>query len=240
MPTPGPINSQRCRSAGDPCASRGYQPNGTETVRPSCKSTVSARAETRTSLAIAASVAGFEVVMPCLQQFRLVLTDNSLNSVQFAFRKPVVVRDPDRRQPARGGLALAPNVDVRCLMSVAGKEEEPIRAAPEHGRAHGIILADADPSARVAGSTTLEEPPGRSAGLLRPSPERSSVLRADHGSVLNAPPPSTGQGNDRTIRLPTIIQFSTSSSPVVPRPNAEQRHGNRYRLTKNGLAHHTN
>jgi hypothetical protein len=80
--------------------------------------------------------------MPCLQQFRLVLTNDSLNSVQFAFRKPVIVRDPDRRQPALGGLALAPNVNVRGVISVAGKKEEP----PMRLKIQGGTASNEDPS----------------------------------------------------------------------------------------------
>jgi len=82
IPRPGPINSHRCRSLGDPCARRGYHCRGTETVRPSSSSTISARAVTCTAFAVTASVVALEVVMPRLQQFGLVLLNETLDSVQ--------------------------------------------------------------------------------------------------------------------------------------------------------------
>jgi hypothetical protein len=126
-------------------------------------------------------------------------------------RLQAVSRSTSRIQPTRKGLLTFPGwqpaqqtvnryVFIKHGPVVAGKEEERIRAAPEHGRAHGIIFADPGHSACVAGSTTIEEPPGRSAGLFgRPLNDRP-FSEPTTGSVLKAPPP-TGRGNDKQIRL---------------------------------------
>src|SRR3989338_8373946 len=91
MPMPGPISCHCCRSFMEPWASRGYHATGTDTVRPSWSSTIKDSRVTRTFLAVAASVAGLEVLMPCLQEFRLVLLHETLDSSQFVRCKPVVV-----------------------------------------------------------------------------------------------------------------------------------------------------
>ena len=57
----------------EPWASLGYHSTGTDTVRPSLSSTLSVRLVTRTLLTVAASIAGLEILMPCLQKFSLVL-----------------------------------------------------------------------------------------------------------------------------------------------------------------------
>lgn len=61
MPMPGPMSSQFRRSLGRPSASRGYHFNGTETLRPSAKSTTSVSPVTRTCFATTVSVARLEV-----------------------------------------------------------------------------------------------------------------------------------------------------------------------------------
>src|SRR6267142_3642155 len=66
MPIPGPINSHRRRSLGVASARRGYHVRGTDTVRPSRNSTIKLSPVTVTSFAVAISIAGFEVLMPCL------------------------------------------------------------------------------------------------------------------------------------------------------------------------------
>ncbi len=66
MPMPGPMSCHWRRSLGLPSASLGYHRSGTDTLRPSSSSTMSASSVTRTRLAAGASVAGLEVVMPRL------------------------------------------------------------------------------------------------------------------------------------------------------------------------------
>jgi hypothetical protein len=91
---PGPINSQCRRSLGRPSANRGYQSIGTDTLRPSRSSTMSACSVTLTCLAAAISVARLEVVMPCLQQLGLVCPYQHSNLVQFVRSKSKVVLQP--------------------------------------------------------------------------------------------------------------------------------------------------
>jgi hypothetical protein len=88
IPTPGPINSHRSRSRGEPWTSRGYHRSGTETVRPSRKSTTSARAVTRADFASAVSISGLEVLIPRLQQLSLVFTNEAFDPLSSFGAKP--------------------------------------------------------------------------------------------------------------------------------------------------------
>src|SRR5438046_2060679 len=99
MPMPGPISRQRRRSLGRPSASRGYHFSGTDTLRPSRSSTMSASSVTRTRFAVAVSVAGLEVDMPRFQQLALVLLHQCRDLLRFVLGEPTVVFQSDRLQP---------------------------------------------------------------------------------------------------------------------------------------------
>ena len=60
---------------------------GTDTVRPSSKTTVNASSAQETSVATA-SVLSAEIGIPFLQKYTLVLQDEVLNHSQFLLRKP--------------------------------------------------------------------------------------------------------------------------------------------------------
>src|SRR5581483_3369597 len=66
MPKPAPLISQWARSLGVPCARRGYQPMGTEIVRPSSRSTVSVSSVTVTLVALAVTRVGVTEIIPLL------------------------------------------------------------------------------------------------------------------------------------------------------------------------------
>jgi hypothetical protein len=70
-----------------------------------------------------------------------VFTNETVDAVQLARWKAKVIRDPHRCQPELRGLAFSRDMDVHWLVAIAGKEEEPVRAAPQNGRAHPPILA---------------------------------------------------------------------------------------------------
>jgi len=57
----------------EPCNNRGYQASGTETVRPSAKSTTKLSSVNRTAVALLAALLIAKVVMPFLQEYHLLL-----------------------------------------------------------------------------------------------------------------------------------------------------------------------
>ena len=133
---PGPSNSHRRRSPGEPSANRGYHASGTDTTRPSRNSTTSARSVTRTFLAAAVSVATMEVLMPCLRELGLVFLNDGRYTVQFRLAESVIVRHSNGRQPELGEFTVPFDVNMRRLVLVAGEKEKSIRAAPQDGRTH--------------------------------------------------------------------------------------------------------
>lgn len=180
---PGPINSQRRRSLGRPSANRGYQPIGTDTLRPSRNWTTSACSVTLTWVAAAVSIARLEVLMPCLQQLGVVFLHQRRNPVQLVRGKSQGVLQPHGLQPELGGLAVARHMDVRWLAPVARKEEEPIWATLEDRRTHGSIL----PAFRRPCQTHW--PRGRSYPDLSHSAALRRRSRSKHGGLWSAVSP---------------------------------------------------
>jgi len=80
---------------------------------------MSASSVTRTRLAAAASVAGLEVVMPCLQQHALVFLYQRCNSVHFILSEAPVIRQPHGLEPELRRLALARHVHMGRFALVA-------------------------------------------------------------------------------------------------------------------------
>ncbi len=122
IPDPAPMNSHRRRSAGRPSASLGYQSSGTDTVRPSPSSTTRAVPVTRTSAAMAASLAGLEVLMPCLRQFHLVLAYQAFDLPQDGLDSARTSRPCRHVQHARES--------VRCHRSNRRRSDRARSAAP--------------------------------------------------------------------------------------------------------------
>src|SRR5439155_8626389 len=79
MPKPPPAIRQFERCAGLAERRRGYQTSGTEMVRPSSRSTTSSSSVKRTSLTRSPGLTS-EVLIPRLQQLRLLLDQQSLNA----------------------------------------------------------------------------------------------------------------------------------------------------------------
>jgi hypothetical protein len=191
MPTPGPSSSHRRRSLGEPMANRGYQAKGTDTTRPSRNSTTSARSVTRTFLAAAVSVATLEVLMPRLRECSLVFLNKSRDTVQFCLAEPVIVRHPNGRQPQFGELPVPLHVNVRRLVSVAGEEEKPIRAALQDGRTHRSDSASFHASAGQRCGSAVE-----CSRLL------GGALRPDSSPRLPGLPPAKRGGGRPALRPP--------------------------------------
>src|SRR5207237_2465822 len=123
---PGPNSSHRRRSRGDASAKRGYHARGTDTTRPSHSSTTSARSVTRTFFAAAVSTATLEVVIPCLRKYSFVLPNDIGDAVQLRLAESIVVRHPHWCKLELREFAVAPDVNVEWLVSVAGEEEKPV------------------------------------------------------------------------------------------------------------------
>jgi hypothetical protein len=119
MPTPGPINSIRFRSRGEPWTSRGYHFSGTDTVRPSRSSTTSACPVTRADFASAVSIPRLEVLIRCLHQLTLVLTNDALDAGEFPRCEAHVVRRSQGREPELCGLVFSSDVHVNRFVPVA-------------------------------------------------------------------------------------------------------------------------
>src|SRR5437867_5971860 len=113
MPMPGPISSQRRRSAGEPSTNRGYHESGTDTTRPSRSSTTRARSVTCTLFAATVSVVDAEVLMPCLQEGRFVFADDRRDTTQLSRTETVIVRSANGCQPELRRLAVTCGVNVR-------------------------------------------------------------------------------------------------------------------------------
>src|SRR5262245_20712154 len=123
IPTPGPINSHRRRSARDPSASLGYHWRGTETARPSVSSTTSVWSVTPTFFAAAISVATVEIFMPCLQKRGFVLAGDHGDPIQLALTEPLIVRLSDRIEPKLGQPRVSLAVHVRRFLAIASKKK---------------------------------------------------------------------------------------------------------------------
>src|SRR5205814_9854864 len=123
-----PISSHCLRSRAEPPASRGYHATGTEIVRPSCNSTISASRVTRTFLAAAFVIERNEEFMPSPQKLCLMLANERYDALQFRRTIAVVVFNANRIEPDLGYLPLTPDVHVRRFSSVARKEEKTIRS----------------------------------------------------------------------------------------------------------------
>ena len=105
-------------------------------MRLSRSSTTKALSVTLTFFAAAVSVGTIEVLMPRLQESGLALPSDDRDSIQLVRAEPVIVRLSNRSQPELGELLVPLHVNVGRLLAVAGKEEEPIRTAPQDGGAH--------------------------------------------------------------------------------------------------------
>jgi len=65
--------------------------------------------------------------MPCLDDRRLVLDDQTTNLIQFPRTEPMVPCECHGRQPEFDVLPVAPCVNVHGLVAVETVEEEPVR-----------------------------------------------------------------------------------------------------------------
>src|SRR5580658_8609258 len=143
IPQPAPAVSQCARCSGVAAASRGYQANGTVIVRPSISATVNSSSLTATSRTrMSAPSACAEELMPCLQQYGLMLTDQSWNNTQITGRKANVAGQRDGLRPnLRRGPTLV-QVYVRRLVRFAASEIHPKASDTEDGRHEWTSMVD--------------------------------------------------------------------------------------------------
>ena len=131
IPSPRATSCQLLRSPGLACSSRGYQSSGTDTVRPSLRSTVRVSSVTATPVArgVVASVA--EVVIPGLKQLCRALVYEPADIANLGPPKSAAAGQPDRAEPELGDAVVPLDVNMRRLVTVARVGEEPI--GPDFG-----------------------------------------------------------------------------------------------------------
>src|SRR5258705_13733472 len=134
MPSPRPIRRQFARSSGVPCARRGYQSNGTLTVRPSTRSTTSASSVTVTCWANAARNSLCEVLIPRPTELNCVVPHQRLHAPDLGPAKTAALRQPHRVEPEFGTARFPLHMHVPWFVSVSGIEEQPIWPCPEDRR----------------------------------------------------------------------------------------------------------
>jgi hypothetical protein len=78
--------------------------------------------------------------MPSLQEFVLVLADDSSDLCEEMLIVPTHLCDPDRSEPELGGTAMSADMDVRRLNTVRRDDPAP-EAALDEPRGHGHRLA---------------------------------------------------------------------------------------------------
>ena len=173
MPSPRPIKRQFARSAGVPCARRGYQSNGTLTVRPSTRSTTSASSVTVTRWASAARNSLCEVLIPRPTELNCVVPHQRLHAPDLGPAKTAALRQPQRVEPEFRTVRFPLHMHVPWFDSVSGVEEQPIWPCPEDRRHRD----DCMPMSRARGlavSLTIS--------LLNCVPRRTERLAAsEHG-----------------------------------------------------------
>src|SRR3972149_10649714 len=127
MPSPGRTRRRFARSAGVPCAKRGYQDRGTLTVRPSTRSTTKASSVTATCCASAARSSLGEVLIPRSTKVSRVLPHQCLQTSDLGPAKPAALRQPYRIEPELAPVRFPLDGYVARLLPVSGVEEEPVR-----------------------------------------------------------------------------------------------------------------
>jgi hypothetical protein len=137
-PTPPPIASHRLRCAGVASSRRGNHTKGTDTIRPSSKTTVSESSEHDASTANA-SLVSTETGIPFLHQEFSTLFHELSNLRQFVAPKTSVRRQRDRIEPELRVPPGVRDVNVRRLAVLQTVEEEPVAADPQQGW-HGCSL----------------------------------------------------------------------------------------------------
>src|SRR5579863_2137423 len=138
MPMPPPISSHAILCFGVAPRSLGNQTSGTETVRPSVRTTFSASALHETSTAVT-SLLSTKVLMPLLPKELSVLNDDLSNLGELVAAKTAIVRQFHRLQPKLRVCPRMGHMDMRWLATLQAEEKEPVTADPQQGR-HDLSL----------------------------------------------------------------------------------------------------
>jgi hypothetical protein len=139
IPMPPPIGSQSLRCCGVAARSRGNHTNGTETVRPSSRTTINESSEHETSTADTSPLST-EVGIPLLQKKLSILDHELSNRRQFVTAKTTIRRQ--RYLRIKPELRVTPglgHMNVWRLAVLKTVEEEPVPANPQQGW-HSISL----------------------------------------------------------------------------------------------------
>src|SRR5947207_9323811 len=114
------------RCLGVASESRQDQARGTLMTRPSASCAMISSSVTRTVWMRGSLLPA--VFMPYLQNFAAPRTDDSANHVQFVGAETMTSRQFDRFEPEFAGATPPLHMDVRRLIAVEAREEEPVRS----------------------------------------------------------------------------------------------------------------
>jgi hypothetical protein len=153
-PSPRPIKRQFARSAGVPCARRGYQGKGTLTLRPSTRSTIKVSSVTVTCCAIADRKSLGEVLIPRSTKLYSVVSHHRLHPANLGPAKAAAPGQPYWIKPELGSVRISLHMHVPWFVSVSRVEKQPIGSAPEDRR-HGDNCKPASPVRSPLVSLTL-------------------------------------------------------------------------------------
>ena len=112
IPKPPAEIRQLPRCSAVAWSSRGNQASGTLIVLPSARSTLRVSSETRTSFTRSPGL-GSKVLIPCLEQQRLILADRPLDLGKLACGEAEVSSQSDRQEPKLGRRIITVHVNVR-------------------------------------------------------------------------------------------------------------------------------
>src|SRR5881296_3902338 len=125
MPMPPPISSQSALCFAVAPRSRGNQASGTETVRPSARTTFNSSVVHETATAVT-SLLSTKVVMPPLQKEHSIPHDNASNLRKLVPAKAAIVRQIHRAKPELRVSPRMSNMYMWWLATLHAEEEEPV------------------------------------------------------------------------------------------------------------------
>src|SRR5205085_259110 len=188
-------------------------------------STTSARSVTRTFFAAAVSTATLEVVIPCLRKYSFVLPNDIGDAVQLRLAESIVVRHPHWCKLELREFAVASDVNVEWLVSVAGEEEKPVRAALQDGRTHA---PDSVSFVKLFPNRALSDPAN-----VRLEPRAAATEQ--HGTVGASAPSRCWAAEFKDPTEIFAIRDGSSGYESGPCPRADKRCGRVDARTAEGL-----
>jgi hypothetical protein len=133
IPIPPPINSHSARCFGVASRRRGNQARGTETVRPSARTTVNVSAVQTTSIARASALFG-KVLIPFLHEKLFILDNQPSNLGNLVTSKTTHIRQSHGLKPELGIPTSMGHMNMSRFSSLHAEEEKPVSTDPQQRR----------------------------------------------------------------------------------------------------------